>query len=241
MQFLPIKTRPINPPKDDLMQIIDEYITEIKDSDIIFITSKVVAIGEGNCVKNDSKISKKDLVFKDADNYLKKDVVPGRDIYLTIKNNILIPSAGIDESNANGYFILWPKDLKGFSKKLHYFLCKKFNVKNLGIVITDSTTRPLKWGVSGIGIYSYGFKPLIDKRGQKDIFGKNLEITQINVLDAITPMAVYLMGEGSETTPILVARDIPNIVYDTDETLYDKMLISPEMDLYGELLKPLIK
>ena len=46
MQFIPIKTRPLNPPKDDLFEVIDKYLTDIKDGDIVFITSKVVAIHE---------------------------------------------------------------------------------------------------------------------------------------------------------------------------------------------------
>ena len=80
MQFIPIKTRPLNPPKDDLFEVIDKYLTDIKDGDIVFITSKVVAIHEWNCVKNDWNISKKQLIEKDADSYLKTDVVPGKDM-----------------------------------------------------------------------------------------------------------------------------------------------------------------
>ena len=241
MQFIPIKTRPLNPPKDDLIKVMNEYITELKDWDIIFITSKVVAIHEGLCVKNDWVVTKKDLIIKEADSYLKTDIVPGKDIYLTIKNNILIPSAGIDESNANWYFILWPKNMPDFSKQIHKYFCEKFKIKNLWIIITDSTTRPLKWWVVGIWIYSYWFKPLIDKRWEKDIFWKELKITQINTLDALSAMAVYLMWEWNETCPIVIWREIPNIIYDTDEALYDKMLINPKEDLFWELLKPLIK
>lgn len=48
------------------------------------------------------------------------------------------------------------------------------------------------------------------------------------------------MWEWAETLPIVIWRDIPGIIYNTDETLYDKMLISPKEDLFWELLKPLI-
>jgi len=40
--------------------------------------------------------------------------------------------------------------------------------------------------------------------------------------------------------PIVIARDVPNIVYNTDETLYEKMKIEPEKDLYREILTSLI-
>jgi F420-0:gamma-glutamyl ligase len=87
---------------------------------------------------------KKDLIEQEADKRITTDVVPGRDIYLTIKNNILIPSAGIDESNSNGYLIMRPEDLSQLSKEIHTYICKRFDLTDIGIVITDSTTRPLK-------------------------------------------------------------------------------------------------
>lgn len=240
MKFIPIKTRPLNPPKDDLFDVIDNYLNDLKDGDILFITSKVVAIHQWKCVKNDWSISKKSLIEKEADKFLKTDVVPGKDIYLTLKNNILIPSAWIDESNANWYFILWPDNLEKFCLEVHDFLTKKFNINNLWIVITDSTTRPLKWWVVGIWIYSYWFVPLQDERWKKDIFWKELEITQINIVDALSASAVYLMWEWAETQPIVIARDILWITYSRQVWLYENMLIPPEKDLYSELLKPLL-
>jgi hypothetical protein len=38
-------------------------------------------------------ITKKDLIEQETDKRIISDVVPGKDIYLTIKDNILIPSA----------------------------------------------------------------------------------------------------------------------------------------------------
>jgi F420-0:gamma-glutamyl ligase len=220
-----------------LISVIDEYITTLQDGDVVFITSKVVSIHEWNCVKNDWKITKKDLIFKETDKVIKTDIVPWKDIYLTIKDNILIPSAWIDESNGNGYFILYPKNCLNFCKTVHELLCKKFSIKNLWIIVTDSTARPLRWWVVGIAIYSYGIEPLIDKRWQKDIFWKELAITQINTIDALSWSAVFLMWEADETQPIVIARNVPNLTYNTDETLYEKMKISIEEDLYWELLK----
>lgn len=239
MEFIAIKTRPLYPPKDDLLKVIDEYITDLKDSDILFITSKVVAIHEWRTVLNDWKITKKDLIIRESQAMLDRDVVPWKDVYLTIVDNMLIPSAWIDESNANGYFILLPGDPLKFSRELHKFLCEKFSIKNLWIVITDSTDRPLKWGVVWIAIYSYGIEPLIDKRWEKDIFWKEFLFTTINVIDALAGSAVYMMWETSETQPLVIARNVPWVKFNTDENLYDELLISPEEDLYWDLMRPL--
>ena len=87
MEFLPIKTRPLIPPKDDIFNIFDEYIKDIKDGDIIFITSKILAIHQWRCILV-WDIEKKDLIKQEADQWIISDIIPGKDMYLTIKNNI---------------------------------------------------------------------------------------------------------------------------------------------------------
>jgi len=238
MEFIPIKTRPLLPPKDDIFQVFDTYVSNVQENDIIFITSKIIAIHQWRC-REKTETTKKDLIKEEADKRIISDVVPWKDIYLTIKDNILIPSAGIDESNANGYYILRPNRLSSISKEIYNYFQKKYNITNLWIIITDSTTRPLKWWVVGIGIYSYGIFPILDKRGDKDIFWKKLEITQINVIDALSPMAVYLMWEWAECTPIVIWRNIPGITY-TQEDSYKTCTIPPEEDLYKDFLTPLM-
>ena len=239
MQFMPIKTRPLLPPQDDIFAVFDEYVKDVKDWDIIFIASKVLAIHQWRCVPVGS-ITKKDLIEQETDKRIISDVVPGKDIYLTIKDNILIPSAWIDESNANGYYIMRPNNLSELTKQIHSYFCEKYKIKNLGIIVTDSTTRPLKWWVVGIGIFSYGINPLRDERWSKDIFDRELKITQINIVDALSAMAVYLMGEGNQCQPIIIWRDIPDIEY-TLYDLYYTTKIPPEQDLFYPILRPLVQ
>lgn len=239
MQFIPIKTRPLLPPKDNLFEVLDTYVTDIQDWDIIFITSKILAIHQGRCVHT-KDADKKELIKKEADKRIITDIIPGRELYLTIKNNILIASAGIDESNANGYYILWPDKLPALCKEIHSYFCKKHKVKNIWIIATDSSHKPLKKWVIWIWIYAYGIQPLIDKRWTKDIFGKELVMTQINVIDALSGMAVYLMGEADECQPILIGRNIPWIEY-ADTYTFDSSIIPPKEDLYKDLLRPIMK
>lgn len=157
-------------------------------------------------------------------------------MHLTIVDNVVIPSAGIDESNANSYYILLPKNYQKEVQSLHTFLLKKYQIKHLGIIITDTTSRPLKYGTAGIALYSYGFEPLIDKRGTKDLFGKKMELTQINITESLSGFAVYLMGETNEQTPMLIARGIADIHYTLKDN-YSETLVSLEQDIYSPLLQ----
>lgn len=108
LNFIPVKTRIVHPPKDDITDIIDSL--DVKDGDIIFITSKILGLHEGRTVKT-SETSKENLIHSEAEaSFAYVNSANGFPINLTITQNILIPAAGIDESNADGYYCLWPKD-----------------------------------------------------------------------------------------------------------------------------------
>jgi F420-0:gamma-glutamyl ligase len=51
-------------------------------------------------------------------------------------------------------------------------------------------------------------------------------------------MAVYLMGEGNESTPLLIGRDIPHIEF-TTTIPYETSVIAPEKDIFRPLLQSL--
>ena len=235
-----IKTRPLLPPQDDLLSVIKESFLEfkLKEKSIIVITSKVVAIWQGNCIKIDSKINKDELVKKEADLYIDRKKVPGEFVMLTIKNNILIPTAGIDESNANGYYILWPEKPFLLAKEIYNFIKKTYGLKEFGIIISDSHTTPLRSGVMGIGIAYYGFYPLKDYRGKKDIFKRELKMTQTNIVDSLSAAAVYEMGEGAEQTPIAVIEDAGDIKFiEKDFSKVNPLEININEDIYAPILK----
>ena len=236
-EFIPVKTRIVQPPKDEIWDILDGL--ELCDGDIVFITSKVLAIHQGRCVHKDMA-NKTELVRQEATYCLPYQHPSGVEINLTIANNIVIPSAGIDESNADGHYILWPKDVDKLCAEVRKRLCKRYKIKKLGIVSTDSHTTPLRWGVSGITTGVSGIKVTKDIRGEKDIFGRPLNLTQVNLIDPLTSMAVLLMGESSEQTPIVILRGYTGIEFDVNGNT-DSFKIPPEMDLYKPLLDVLVK
>ena len=238
MLVKPIKTRALIPPKDDLLSVIMESVLELKEKSVIVITSKVVSICEGECIKISDLINKDELVKKEADLYIDRKDVPGNYVMLTIKNNILIPTSGIDESNANGYYILWPKKPFESAKKIYHFIKKTYGLKAFGVIISDSHTTPLRTGIMGIGIAYYGFYPLKDYRGKKDIFKRELKMSQTNIVDSLAAAAVYVMGEGAEQTPIAVIEDVGEIKFKKNNfNKPDPLEINSDTDIYAPILK----
>ena len=238
LEFLPIKTRAICPPKDDIYDILDDL--ELKDGDIVFITSKIMAIHQGRTMKT-SEITKEELIRREAERYLPYVNETGDfHVNLTVTQNVLIPAAGIDESNANGYYVMWPKDIDGLCREFREYLMKKNWLKNLGVIATDSHTTPLRWGVTGITIGLAGVEPLNDIRGKEDLFGREMHVTKVDLIDPLTSMAVLLMGESNESTPIVILRDYKGIKFSDNGSMED-FKIEPEMDLYRPLIEVIPK
>lgn len=238
LEFIPVKTRTIYPPKDDIYDILSNL--ELKDGDIVFITSKIMAIHQGRTIKTD-EITKEDLIKRESERYLPYANKTGNfHVNLTVTQNVLIPAAGIDESNANGYYVMWPKNIDALCREFRDYLMKRDNLKNLGVIATDSHTMPLRWGVTGITIGLAGVEPLNDIRGKEDLFGRQMHVTKVNLIDPLTSLAVLLMGESNESTPIVILRDYHKIKFSENSSMED-FKIEPEMDLYRPLIEVIPK
>lgn len=239
MEVRAIKTRKFLPPRDNLWDLLSA-IKLLKENSVVAVTSKVVSIGEGRCISLEKFPNKDELVIKETDYYLPRDLAPHGLVMHTIKNNTFIASAGVDESNGNNFYILWPKNPQNWARKIWRFLRKKFKVDNLGVIITDSRLVPLRRGVVGLCLGYFGFKPLRDYRGKKDIFGRKFKMETSNLPDSLATAAVLEMGEGSEQTPIAIIRDIPYIEFTKSLTKtispFYSFQIPPKEDIFYPLL-----
>jgi putative folate metabolism gamma-glutamate ligase len=237
MKITAVKTHKITIDDQDIFKIIDQYIKDIKDGSIVAITSKIVALAEGRVVATDHA-NKEALIAQEAEYFLPRSSSK-YGVSLTISGGQLVATAGIDESNANGYFVLWPQDAQKTANVIRKYLQDKFRLKNIGVIITDSKTTPLRWGVTGTAIAFSGFEPLNDLIGSKDLFGRELKMTKVNILDGLAASAVLVMGEGTEQTPLAIIEETAFVKFidiDPSEEELDSLKISIEDDIYAPLL-----
>ncbi len=241
MRVRAIKTRLLHPPQDDLYEAFQRAVKRVPERSVVAIASKVVSIHQGRCVPKERYPHKDELIRREADRYLPRHAVPKGYAVLTIKHNILIPSAGIDASNAGEYYILWPKRPQVTAKELWQWIRKTYHVKDVGVIITDSHTVPMRRGVLGIALGYYGFRPLNDYRQTRDLFGRKFKVSTTNVADALATAAVFATGEGTEQTPIAVITDIPSVQFTSrpyqPRDKRQRFSINWQEDLYGPLLK----
>ena len=88
---------------------------------------------------------------------------------------------------------------------------KHYSVKKIGGIITDSNILPLKWRAVGTAISHCGFKALYNYRSKKDIFGRKLSFSQINIADALAASAVLEMGEAGGKRPFCIIEKVSKI------------------------------
>lgn len=236
MIVTPIKTHKITTEDNDLFAILDKYLPELKEKSVVAITSKIISFTQGRIVS--SSVDKQKLIEKESDYFLPR-TSSKYNVQFTIKNNILTANAGIDESNADGQFVLWPENPQESVNKIREYLTKKFNIKFLGVIITDSKAMPLRWGVTGISLAHSGLNALKDYIGKNDLFGRKFRFEKLNIADSLAAAAVLKMGEGAEQTPIAVIEDLPQVEFlDRNPTMgeLNNLKIELEDDLYSPLL-----
>ena len=232
MKIKAIKTDVFSQDMNLVEFILKHTKNKLKEKSVLFVTSKIVSIAEGRTC-NKGKIDKQTLIKKECEYYL-GEISYG--CHLTIQKGLLIPSAGIDESNSlKGEYILYPKDPFSSAETITHAIKKQLSLKNFGLVLTDSRTLPLRQGVVGVALAYSGFKAIKNLIGQQDLFGRPLKMTRINKVDALAASAVLLMGEGAEQCPLAIADEVP--LEFTDKTDPSELKISIEEDLYNPLYR----
>ncbi len=209
MIITPLKTERVGISQFSLETFLDANLPEFTENSILAITSKVISLCEGSVapISEDKEL----LLQKHSDYYLPEKFRQHNSC--TITHHAFIGSAGIDESNADGHYVFLPKDAQSSARLIQRYLMQRFNLTQVGVIITDSHSTPMRRGASGIAVAYAGFHGLKDYRGTPDLFGRNLQMEQANVTDALAAVAVLVMGEGNEQTPLAIISDLPVITF----------------------------
>jgi coenzyme F420-0:L-glutamate ligase/coenzyme F420-1:gamma-L-glutamate ligase len=144
-------------------------------------------------------------------------------------------NAGIDHSNVAGagnkseeWVLLLPSDPDRSAEIIRKEIESRKG-KQVGILIIDSHGRAWRNGTVGIAIGVAGLPGLQDLRGQPDLFGFTLRITQVGVADELAAAASLVMGQAAEGTPVVHVRGFP---YPLREGSLKELIRTKEQDLF---------
>lgn len=234
---------------DIILEALDSNEIKLQDRDIIIIASKIISITEGcqiplndiTHIRQEAKITAEtagldprfvEVVFQEADEVL--GAVPGA--VLALRDNILQANAGVDQSNSGGedYLIVLPRDPIRTAERLRKDITGR-TAKQIGVIIADSKTHPLRRGTSGFALAVAGFRPLIDDIGTQDLYGRSMHITTRAIADNLVCGGEILMGETTQRIPIVIARGCKEVTFEGPEEIKeynDQMKISPQLCIY---------
>lgn len=225
---------------DSLPVFIVRHIPRLGENSVLVVTSKIVALSENRTAVIDpsnplgARKTKEKLIRKESD-----FAIPTKYAWLTIKDGVVMASAGIDESNGNGKLILLPKDSHKSANFLRKILQKKYKIKNLGVLITDSRTIPLRAGIVGMALGYAGFKGIKDYRNKPDIFKRKFHFSRTDVADSLAAAAVLAMGEGNEQQPLAIIESAP--IEFCNKVSSKELHIDLKDDMYRPLFSKLSK
>lgn len=249
LEIFGLKSDLIRPGEDILSKLkaaFNQANTLPQENDILVIAESALATAENRVVLLDdiqpsaAALEYENLYQIDAREaelvIQESDVIFGGvfGVLLTLKDGLLCPNAGIDNSNApDGCVILYPENPTESARKIVQFISDEFGV-HIGVIIADSRTQPLRLGCTGVAIGAAGFLATVDKRGETDLFGRPLTVTRVAVADNLASAAEAVMGESNESTPFALIRNA-NAVFDPEA--FGITTISPDECMYWGVLK----
>lgn len=250
IELIPIPGIPMVRPGDDLGSIIGDRIEAagvwLRSNDVVVVAQKIVSKAEGRYACLDDVTPSQEAIELAA--RVEKDprlveIVLGEShsvlrcrpglIIVNHKLGFVMANAGVDHSNLESnhddkWVLLLPQDPDVSSASLKETLDGRFDTQ-IGVVINDSVGRPWRIGTVGLALGVAGLPAVLDLRGEDDLFGRTLEVTQTGFADVVASAATLVMGEGAEGLPVVVVRGLEWSEPPTDVT---PLIREPDADLF---------
>lgn len=239
MKVTPIKTEVVHI-GDDLKKVISSALPSIPEKSVLVVTCKVIALAEGAVAerRTGEKEEKWQVVRQEAELYTEPHSSQ-YNMMLSIKDQIMAVNAGIDESNSDGQYVLFPKDPYLSARQIWQWLRSTYKVEHVGVLVIDSRTFPLKWGTIGTALAHCGFKALNNRIGEKDLFGHEMQMTQENMAEGLAVAANVVMGEVAECQPLAVLEDLPMIQFQDNPPTKEE-IAELHIDIADDVYAPIL-
>lgn len=223
---------PLIQPGDDIARIIRNSLEhnkiDLEDGDILVIAQKIISKAEGRQVSLDTvqpgvraeELAQKtgkdprltELILQES-----KQVLRFRPGLIIVEHRLgfVCANAGIDRSNVSqgsdldgDSVLLLPVDPDLSASVIRSTLEEAFGVR-IGVLVIDSHGRAWRNGTVGTSIGLSGMPGVVDLRGEPDLFGYQLQVTEIGAADELAAAASLLMGQADEGRPVIHVRGFP--------------------------------
>ena len=229
LEILAVERFPLVDPGASLSQLILDTLhneqLSLQNRDVLVLAQKIVSKSEGCYVdlrnvtptaraqrlagKCDKDPRLVQVILNESVDVLR--CVPGV-IVVRHRLGLVMANAGIDHSNIehgvdSQRVLLLPANPDESARGLRTELEMATGL-NLAVLINDSFGRPWRLGTTGVCIGCSGIVTLLDQRGNTDLFGQELLVTQVAVGDEVATAASLLMGQADEARPVVIVRGL---------------------------------
>ncbi|HDI01732.1 MAG TPA: coenzyme F420-0:L-glutamate ligase [Candidatus Bathyarchaeota archaeon] len=248
IRIIGLETLPIVHEGDDIGALICEAASRegvgILDGDVIVVSHIIVSRAEGRVVhlsdvkpspfaENVARALGKDPRLVEVVLRESKGIARMGDGHLICetKHGFICANAGVDRSNVPGEdtVALLPEDPDASARRIRERI-RELTGKDVAVIICDTHGRPLRRGTINVAIGVAGLDPIWDRRGDRDLFGYVLRVTQVAVADELASAAELVMGQAWEGIPVAIVRGYE---YRPSEQATARELIRPrKQDLF---------
>ncbi len=249
LEVIPLTGLPLIRPGDPLAKLIVETAAKLKvgirDGDVLVIGQKAVSKSEGQLVDMDKvrpsaravKLARKtgrppgfvEMVLRNTSNVIRADKSA---LIVRTKQGWTCLNAGVDKSNVKGplTFALLPENPDASARRIR-MLIKRLTKRTIGVIITDTHSRPFRLGQVEETIGIAGLSPFVDYRGSRDLFGYELRFKNVAVADELAGAAELVMGQGREKVPAAIVRGLRRIKFQ-EHIQSSRLVVSRREDLF---------
>lgn len=258
LTLTPLQNIPLIRRDDNLADIVVNALQEnnitLQDSDIFVFAQKIVSKSEGRAVNlatvtpsqraiELAKQTEKDPRLVELILQESEEVLRTRAGVMIVQHRLgfVCANAGIDHSNVSSplsekeevrvredWVLLLPENPNKSAQNLRRGIEEQTG-KRIAVLIIDSHGRAWRNGTVGISIGISGLPGLEDLRGNPDLFGYKLQVTQVGVADELAAAASLVMGQATEGTPVVHVRGFP---YALREGSLKELIRPKEQDLF---------
>jgi coenzyme F420-0:L-glutamate ligase / coenzyme F420-1:gamma-L-glutamate ligase len=195
LEVFPIEGLPEVRRGDDLAGLIAAAEPGLRDGDVVVVTQKVVSKAEGAMARIDATDPRghKAIVEAESVRIIRRR---GDLIISETKHGFVCANAGVDLSNVDeGWAALLPEDSDRSARRIRDGLRATLGVE-VGVIVSDTFGRPWRRGLTDVAIGCAGIRAVVDLRGTADSRGRELQVTEVCVVDELAAAAELVMGKA---------------------------------------------
>jgi coenzyme F420-0:L-glutamate ligase/coenzyme F420-1:gamma-L-glutamate ligase len=193
---------------------------QIQSRDVVVVAQKIVSKSEGRVVRlkslkpstlaeNIAKRTGKDphhveAILRETSGIVR---LKGPHIIVQTRHGFVCANAGVDRSNVgddDGFAVMLPVDPDRSARRIRQRIGRLLGV-DVAVIISDTFGRAWRIGQVNVAVGVDGLKPTLDYRGRGDMFGKELNVTQMAVADEFASAAELVMRK-SDGVPVAIIR-----------------------------------